>query len=109
MRIADGVIGKPSRWLGCRSTLGFKGDQGMGGTEGGAGIEAQIADLRAEADMAREFGFPDSGKVMDAAASTIKRQQAVVRVLRSMDRRGLLGKELRDALGVLDAPPEGDG
>ena len=48
----------------------------MGETEGGAGIEAQIADLRVEADMACEFGFPDSGKVMDDAATALKAQQA---------------------------------
>ena len=43
------------------------------------------------------------------AADTLERQQAVVRVLRSMDRRGLLVKELRDALATLDAVPEGEG
>ena len=42
-------------------------------------------------------------------ADALERQQAVVCVLRSMDRRGLLGKELRDALAAVDAPPEGDG
>ena len=44
-----------------------------------------------------------------ALRADLERQQAVVRVLRSMDRRGLLGKELRDALAAVDAPPEGDG
>ena len=59
-------------------------------TEGGAGIEALVAEV---------------GNLVDA----LERQQAVVRVLRSMDRRGLLGKELRDALAAVDAPPEGEG
>ena len=42
-------------------------------------------------------------------AGALERHQAVVRVLRSMDRRGLLGKELRDALAAVDAVPEGNG
>ena len=64
-------------------------------------IEALVAELQ---QGAKYSGV--TGRIMLRAADTIERQQAVVRVLRSMDRRGLLVKELRDALAALDVPPE---
>ena len=72
----------------------------MGETEGRFDIDALIAGLR---------GRHTSFRCMVDAANALERLQAVVRVLRSMDRRGLLEKELRDAIAALDAPPEGDG
>ena len=92
----------------------------MGKTEGGAGIEALVADAVDRLDhslvMGTMFGVAYSSQqsteiwvLARALLGGLRSQQAVVRVLRSMDRRGLLGKELRDALAALNAPPEGEG
>ena len=96
--------------------VNFKGDQGMGKTEGVAGIEALVAEGQAVEERLYKRLGRKSARALDVDAcvviakitDTLERQQAVVRVLRSMDRRGLLGKELLDALAVLDAPPEGE-
>lgn len=65
-----------------------------------------IEALVAEGKKAALSAAHDDCLLLSDLADALERQQAVVRVLRSMDRRGLLGKELRDALSVLDAPPE---
>ena len=88
----------------------------MGKTEGVAGIEALVAEGQAVEERLYKRLGRKSARALDVDAcvviakitDTLERQQAVVRVLRSMDRRGLLGKELRDALAAVDAALEGD-
>ena len=57
----------------------------------------------------RRLGTEGLEQTVNHISTQLERQQTVVRVLRSMDRRGLLGKELRDALAAVDAAPEGEG
>ena len=68
-----------------------------------------IKALVAEGKKAALSAAHDDCLLLSDLVDALERQQAVVRVLRSMDRRGLLGKELRDALAAVDAAPEGDG
>ena len=74
----------------------------MGETEGRFDIDALIAVGRS-----KFAGVPRNTLAWEMA-DALERHQAVVRVLRSMDRRGLLGKELRDALDAVDDTLEGD-
>ena len=60
-------------------------------------------------EINRRFGTEGLEQTGNHISAQLERHQAVVRVLRSMDRRGLLGKELRDALAAVDATPEGEG
>ena len=106
----------------------------MGETEGGTGNEALVQRLRnnqqwektgfnhdlvkdaadalerQQADIQRkDEAFESAVAQISEYGARMDNMEAVVRVVRSMDRRGLLGKELRDALAALDAAPEGDG
>ena len=74
-------------------------------------IKALVAELRLEADMAREFGFPNSGKAFDVAADALERQQAVVKAAtRYQNHHNNVNRlAMFHALAALDALPKRDG
>ena len=67
-------------------------------------LERQQADIQK-----KDEAFESAVEQISEYGARMDNMEAVVRVVRSMDRRGLLGKELRDALAALDGTPEGEG